>query len=118
MFSEPIGRRSLIASDSLASMTLALPVSASKATGKLRRAASLPAMTSTGVDLHDVNVSLPDRHPSDDRLVLLGSLAVHPRWIGFLAFTGLNMIQAAFTGWYPAATVFKFLGLRPGHAFR
>lgn len=54
-------------------------------------------------------------------VVLLGialSLTVHPWWIALSAFAGLNMVQAAFTGWCPAAMVFKALGLRSGHAFR
>lgn len=33
-------------------------------------------------------------------------------------FAALNMIQAAFTGFCPAAMVFKKLGLKPGPAFR
>lgn len=54
-------------------------------------------------------------------VVLLGialSLALHPWWIGLSAFAGLNMIQAAFTGFCPAAMVFKAVGLRPGAVFR
>jgi len=54
-------------------------------------------------------------------VVLLGialSLAVHPWWIGLSAFAGLNMIQAGFTGFCPAAMVFKKLGIRPGTAFK
>lgn len=54
-------------------------------------------------------------------IVLLGvglSLTVHPWWIGLSAFAGLNMIQAAFTGFCPAAMVFKALGLSPGAVFR
>lgn len=43
---------------------------------------------------------------------------VHPWWIALSAFAGLNMIQAAFTGFCPAAMAFKALGLRSGHAFR
>jgi len=53
-------------------------------------------------------------------VVLLGiALAhyVHPYWIGLTAFAGLNMIQASFTGFCPAAMVFKKLGVRPGNAF-
>lgn len=46
------------------------------------------------------------------------SLAVHPWWIALAAFAGLNMIQAAFTGFCPAAMLFKALGLKPGEAFR
>ncbi|UZK70587.1 DUF2892 domain-containing protein [Sphingomonas sp. S1-29] len=46
------------------------------------------------------------------------SLTVDPWWIALSAFAGLNMIQAAFTGWCPAAIAFKALGLRAGNAFR
>jgi hypothetical protein len=48
-------------------MALGVPVSASTATGKFRTAAGLPAMTSRGVDPHDVNVWLPDGHAPGDR---------------------------------------------------
>ena len=34
------------------------------------------------------------------------------------AFAGLNMVQAAFTGFCPAAMVFKRLGLKPGLLFK
>jgi hypothetical protein len=54
-------------------------------------------------------------------VVLIGialSLTVHPWWIGLSAFAGLNMIQASFTGFCPAAMVFKAFGVRPGNAFR
>ncbi len=54
-------------------------------------------------------------------VVLLGialSLTLHPWWIALSAFAGLNMIQAAFTGFCPAAMVFKAVGLRPGAVFR
>lgn len=43
---------------------------------------------------------------------------VHPWWIALSVFAGLNMIQAAFTGFCPAAMIFKKLGFRPGPAFR
>lgn len=54
-------------------------------------------------------------------VVLLGavlSLTVHPWWVGLSAFAGLNMIQAAFTGFCPAALAFKALGAKPGGAFK
>jgi hypothetical protein len=41
-----------------------------------------------------------------------------PWWLLLSAFAGLNMFQAAFTGFCPAAIVFKKLGVRPGNAFR
>jgi len=43
---------------------------------------------------------------------------VSPYWLALAAFAGLNMIQAAFTGFCPAAIVFKKLGLGAGCAFR
>jgi hypothetical protein len=54
--------------------------------------------------------------------VVLLSLAlahwVHPYWIGLTIFAGLNMLQASFTGFCPAAMVFKAMGVKPGNAFR
>ncbi len=53
-------------------------------------------------------------------VVLLGiALAhfVHPGWMLLSAFAGLNLIQSAFTGFCPAAMVFRKLGVRPGAAF-
>jgi hypothetical protein len=49
--------------------------------------------------------------------VLLGYF-VSPWWILPAVFAGLNMIQSAFTGFCPAAMVFKKLGVKPGAAFR
>ena len=55
-------------------------------------------------------------------LVVLGSLAlatwVHPAWLWLTAFAGFNMLQASFTGFCPAARVFKAAGVREGCAFR
>lgn len=55
-------------------------------------------------------------------LVVLLSAAlawfVHPYWLALTAFAGLNLLQASFTGFCPAATVFKRLGVRPGTVFR
>ena len=45
------------------------------------------------------------------------SIYVHPWWIGLTIFAGLNMLQASFTGFCPAAALFKKLGVRPGSAF-
>ena len=53
-------------------------------------------------------------------VVLLGlalGCYVSPYWYLLTAFAGLNMIQAAFTGFCPAAIVFRKLGLRSGNAF-
>ena len=39
---------------------------------------------------------------------------VSPLFLLFTAFIGLNMLQAAFTGFCPAAIVLKKLGLKEG----
>ena len=53
--------------------------------------------------------------------VVLISLAlawlVSPYWLLLTAFVGLNLLQAAFTRFCPAATVFRKLGLKEGVAF-
>jgi hypothetical protein len=49
---------------------------------------------------------------------LLLALYVSPYWLLLTAFVGLNMLQAAFTGFCPAAMVFRKLGLRAGCAFQ
>ena len=43
---------------------------------------------------------------------------VHPYWLGLTAFAGLNLLQASFTGFCPAAMVFRKLGVKPGNVFR
>ena len=54
--------------------------------------------------------------------VVLASLALahlfSPYWLLLTAFAGLNLIQASFTGFCPAAIVFKRLGVGPGAAFK
>ena len=54
-------------------------------------------------------------------VVVLTGLAlgywVHPYGFLLTAFAGLNMFQAAFTGFCPAAKVVKALGAKPGPAF-
>jgi hypothetical protein len=39
-------------------------------------------------------------------------------WLLLTVFAGLNMVQASFTGFCPAAMAFKALGMRPGPAFK
>ncbi len=54
-------------------------------------------------------------------VVLAGVALAHfvsPWWMLLSAFAGANKNQAAFTGFCPAAMVFKKLGVRPGEAFR
>jgi hypothetical protein len=50
-------------------------------------------------------------------LSLLLSQTVSPWFLLLAAFVGLNMLQAAFTGFCPAAMIFRKLGIRPGVAF-
>ena len=53
-------------------------------------------------------------------VVLLGlalGTYVNAYWYLLTAFAGLNMLQASFTGFCPAAIVFKKLGCRAGTAF-
>ena len=38
-------------------------------------------------------------------------------WLALTAFAGLNLLQASFTGFCPAAIIFKRLGLKSGCAF-
>jgi len=38
-------------------------------------------------------------------------------WLWFTAFVGINMFQAAFTGFCPLAKILKALGINPGNAF-
>lgn len=42
---------------------------------------------------------------------------VSPYWLLFTAFIGLNMLQAAFTGFCPAAMIFRKVGCKAGTAF-
>ena len=43
--------------------------------------------------------------------------SVSPYWYLLAAFVGANMLQAAFTGFCPAAVIFRKLGLKTGAAF-
>lgn len=42
---------------------------------------------------------------------LLLTYFVHPNFIWFTAFIGFNLLQSAFTGFCPAANIFKALGV-------
>jgi hypothetical protein len=50
-------------------------------------------------------------------LSLALSWLLSPYWLWLTAFVGANMLQASFTGFCPAAMVFKRLGARAGTAF-
>jgi hypothetical protein len=53
--------------------------------------------------------------------MILASLALSwlmsPYWLLLAAFVGMNMLQASFTGFCPAALIFRKLGLKSGSAF-
>ncbi len=55
-------------------------------------------------------------------IVILTSLTlgyfVSEYWFLLTAFAGLNMFQAAFTGFCPAAMIFKLFGFNSGCAFK
>ena len=42
----------------------------------------------------------------------------HVNWLWLAAFVGANLLQSAFTGFCPLATILKKLGAKPGMAFR
>ena len=42
---------------------------------------------------------------------------VSPLFVWLTVFVGLNLLQSAFTGFCPAAMVFRRLGVKPGTAF-
>lgn len=42
---------------------------------------------------------------------------VHPGFVWLTAFVGANLFQSAFTGFCPAAKLFKKIGIRSGTAF-
>ena len=53
-------------------------------------------------------------------MVLLSAVLaylVSPWWLLLTAFVGTNLLQSAFTGFCPAASVFKMFGVKPGCAF-
>ncbi|MDF1803215.1 DUF2892 domain-containing protein [Thalassovita sp.] len=43
---------------------------------------------------------------------------VSPLFMWFTVFIGANLLQSSFTGWCPAAIVFKKLGCKSGCAFQ
>jgi len=50
-------------------------------------------------------------------LSLALSYLVSSYWLLLAAFVGLNVLQAAFTGFCPLALILKRLGAKPGAAF-
>ncbi|MES9968655.1 MAG: DUF2892 domain-containing protein [Candidatus Thiodiazotropha sp.] len=41
----------------------------------------------------------------------------HPYWLFLTAFVGLNLLQSAFTGFCPLATILRMMGKQSGSAF-
>jgi hypothetical protein len=58
---------------------------------------------------------LVQKEPGRSIGLVLGEM-IHPMWRLLSAFAGLNMLQAAFTGFCPAALIFRKLGLTPFQA--
>lgn len=54
-------------------------------------------------------------------VMILASLVLSqlhsPYWLLFTGFVGLNLVQTSFTGFCPAAMIFKRLGCKAGTAF-
>ncbi len=50
-------------------------------------------------------------------LSVILTLTVSTNFVWFTAFIGVNMLQSAFTGFCPAAMVFRKLGIKTGCAF-
>ncbi len=48
---------------------------------------------------------------------LLLAWLVSPYWLFLTGFVGANLFQASFTGFCPAALIFRRLGLKTGPAF-
>lgn len=42
---------------------------------------------------------------------------VHPGFVWLTVFVGANLIQSSFTGFCPAAMLFKKIGIKSGSAF-
>jgi hypothetical protein len=42
---------------------------------------------------------------------------ISPYWYWFTAFVGANLLQSAFTGFCPLASILRRLKVRPGAAF-
>ena len=48
---------------------------------------------------------------------LLLSQIQHVYWLYLTAFVGANLLQSAFTGFCPLASILKAIGVKPGQAF-
>ena len=50
-------------------------------------------------------------------LSVLLTVYVSPLFVWFTVFIGLNLLQSSFTGFCPAARVFRAMGVKKGCAF-
>jgi Inner membrane protein YgaP-like, transmembrane domain len=50
-------------------------------------------------------------------LSVLLAVYVNLNWLWFTGFVGANLLQSAFTGFCPLATILKKMGKEPGPAF-
>ena len=48
---------------------------------------------------------------------VLLSIYHNQNWLWFTGFVGLNLLQAAFTGFCPMAKILKAMSIKPGQAF-
>ena len=46
------------------------------------------------------------------------TVTVSPLFVWFTVFIGLNLLQSSFTGFCPAAMVFRAMGVKKGCAFK
>ncbi|MBN1929888.1 MAG: DUF2892 domain-containing protein [Chlorobiaceae bacterium] len=49
---------------------------------------------------------------------VLLSVYHNQNWLWFTGFVGLNLFQAAFTGFCPLVKILKAMGVEPGQAFK
>ena len=51
-------------------------------------------------------------------LSVILTVLVHPQFVWLTVFVGANLIQSSFTGFCPAAIVFRMFGIKSGCAFK
>jgi hypothetical protein len=85
-----------------------------------RRISAMAPIGSAALDRRlTVNVDRAILRLAGSMVLLSLALAwlVSPYWLLLTAFVGLNLLQSSFTGFCPAAIIFRKLGLKPGQAF-
>ena len=89
-----------------------------------------PLDVTSYIQLYEYNLLLPvgGPYPKGNRMtvnsavtalagfmVLLSvalTMYVHPYWVALTIFVGANLLQSAFTGFCPAAMIFRAMGLK------